>query len=230
MPEVEYSVDAAVFAGVPNYRRIVLLAEGCSNPGANAALESDLRREIKQLEDDKVDITNPKIACWWDAYKAVGIKGEKSKVQPGVSALIRRISKGQGDKIPFISALVALTNLVALKHLCPTGAFDFSKIKGPIVLAAATGEESFTPIANPKTVAAKAGQVVLADRGAQVVICDKWNSKGGKDTAISPEVTAVGIDIDMILDDHTKESELLAVRNRRQASQSAPAASSGSRS
>ena len=136
MPEVDYSVDAAVFAGVPNYRRIVLLAEGCSNPGANAALESDLRREIKQLEDDKVDITNPKIACWWDAYKAVGIKGEKSKVQPGVSALLRRISKGQGDKIPFISALVALTNLVALKHLCPTGAFDFSKIKGPIVLAA----------------------------------------------------------------------------------------------
>ena len=90
MPEVEYSVDAAVFAGVPNYRRIVLLAEGCSNPGANAALESDLRREIKQLEDDKVDITNPKIACWWDAYKAVGIKGEKSKVQPGVSAHLFR--------------------------------------------------------------------------------------------------------------------------------------------
>ena len=34
---VDYSADGAIFEGVPGYRRIVLLAEGCSNPLANAA-------------------------------------------------------------------------------------------------------------------------------------------------------------------------------------------------
>lgn len=207
---VAYSADAAIFEGVPGYRRIVLLAEGCTNPLANAALESEMRRQIQQMEEDKVDISNPKIEAWFDAYKAVKIKGERSKVQPGVTALMRRIAKGQGDKIPFVNAVVALTNLVALKHLSPTGAFDFAKISGPVVLGPAQGDESFTPIANPKTVATPAGQVVLADRGNKVVICDKWNSKGGYETAISPEVTSVGIDIDMIIGDHTKHEELLA--------------------
>jgi DNA/RNA-binding domain of Phe-tRNA-synthetase-like protein len=207
--EIAYSADASIFAGVPGYRRIVLLAEGCSNPLANAALESDMRQQIQQMADDKVNITDPKIEAWFLAYKAVKIKGERSKVQPGVTALLRRIMKGQGDKIPFVNGLVALTNLVALKHLCPTGAFDFSKIKGPVVLGPAQGDESFTPIANPKTVTTPAGQVVLADQGAKVVICDKWNSKGGLDTAISPEVSSVGIDIDMIIGEHTKQEELL---------------------
>ena len=208
--EVAYSADAAVFEGVPGYRRIVLLAEGCTNPLANAALESEMRQQIQQMADDKVDATNPKIEAWFQAYKAVKIKGERSKVFPGVTGLIRRIAKGQGEKIPFVNALVALTNLVALKHLAPTGAFDFAKIKGPVVLGPAQGDESFTPIANPKTVNTPAGQVVLADRGSKVVICDKWNSKGGIDTAISPEVTSVGIDIDMIIGEHTKYEELLA--------------------
>ena len=196
---VAYSAAPEIFAGVPGYRRIVLLAEGCSNPLANAGLESDMRQQIQAMEEDKVTIADSKIEAWFLAYKSVNIKGERSKVQPGVAALLRRIMKGQGDKIPFVNALVALTNLVALKHLAPTGAFDFAKVKGPVVLGPAAGDESFTPIANPKTVVVPAGQVVLADQGAKVVICDKWNSKGGLDTAVSPEVTSVGIDIDMII-------------------------------
>lgn len=149
--EVSYAVAPEVFEAVPGYRRIVLLASGVANAPSNPVLEEELRTAVSQLEEQKVNVNTKKIAGWWDAYRAVGIRGDKQKVQPGVAALLRRIAKGKGGEIPFISVLVALTNCIALKHLCPTGAFDFAKIKGPIVLGAASGDETFTPIANPKT-------------------------------------------------------------------------------
>ena len=83
----------------------------------------------------------------------------------------RRISKGQGDQIPFISTLVAITNLVALRFMCPTGAFDAvclcdtfiendpahfcgphatprpqAKIQGAVVLGSADGTEKFVRV------------------------------------------------------------------------------------
>jgi hypothetical protein len=77
------------------------------------------------------------------------------------------------------------------------------------VLGPTTGKESFTSIANPKTTACPEGIVALKDVGANILICDKWNSKGGRETAISPEVTQVGVDIDMIIGEHTTEEQLL---------------------
>lgn len=148
---IPYSVAPEIFDAVPGYRRIVLLAHGVANAPSDAGLESELRAAVGRLEEQKVTVTTDKIASWWSAYRAVGIRGDKSKVQPGVAALLRRIAKGKGAEIPFISVLVALTNCVALEHLCPTGAFDFTKVKGPIVLGPAKGTETFTPIANPKT-------------------------------------------------------------------------------
>eukprot|EP01048_Picozoa_sp_COSAG05_P010178 COSAG05_NODE_882_length_6789_cov_6.646487_6_plen_218_part_00 len=198
---VQYSVEAAVFEKVPGYRRLVLLAKGVANPPDNGALNLSLTDRITATSEDKDrTVANPKIEAWWAAYKAVGIKVKsKDKVQPGVAALLRRIAKGQGDKIPFISCLVALGNFIALEYMCPTGAFDVAKLKGPLVLGPCTGNETFTAIANKKTEPATEGVVALKDEGAGLLVCDKWNSKGGLETAISPEVTEVGIDIDMIV-------------------------------
>lgn len=53
------------------------------------------------------------------------------------------------------------------------------------------------------------GAVSLCDKGAGTLICEKWNAKGGKETSISAGATSVGIDIDMIVGEHTSEAELL---------------------
>jgi DNA/RNA-binding domain of Phe-tRNA-synthetase-like protein len=152
-------------------------------------------------QDADVGVTHPRLEAWFAAYKAAGIKGERQKVQPGVTALMRRVDKGQGDKIPAVSSLVAATNMVALKHLSPTGAFDLEKVKGPVVLGPAAGGESFRAIATPDKAptAMAAGQLCLTDQGSGTVICQNWNAKGGADFCISPAVTDVGIDIDMIV-------------------------------
>ena len=47
--------------------------------------------------------------------------------------------------MPFISCLVALGNFIALEYMCPTGAFDFAKVKGPLVLGPCTGEPWISP-------------------------------------------------------------------------------------
>jgi DNA/RNA-binding domain of Phe-tRNA-synthetase-like protein len=96
---VAYSVDPVVFDKVPGYRRIVLLAKGVVNAPSNASLELVLRSRITKTADDKITVADPKIDGWWTAYRAVGIKGDKAKVQPGVAALLRRITKGQGDGV-----------------------------------------------------------------------------------------------------------------------------------
>lgn len=58
-------------------------------------------------------------------------------------------------------------------------------------------------------VAVPKGAVSLRDVGSGTLICEKWNAKGGKETCISAEATSVGIDIDMIVGEHTTEDELL---------------------
>ena len=237
------------------------------------ALEAELRGRIaaaagsKELAESKFE--PPRTAAWFAAYKAAGIKGGKAKVFPGVHGLLQRIKKGQGDKIPFVSALVAITNMVALEYTCPTGAFDLVRrpasaaatapyghggrspraaecctlalpLRGPgrprsrgrsswgRLMARKSSPESTrarkpSPLAQVRTLAAALtlilpphsgcrvwhrsqccplgkGDVVLKDDTQKVVICNNWNSKGGKDTAISGAVKDVVIDIDMIID------------------------------
>ena len=50
---------------------------------------------------------------------------------------------GQGDKIPYISNLVAISNLVQLSHLLPGGITDLSKVQDGVELGPATGAETF---------------------------------------------------------------------------------------
>eukprot|EP01051_Picozoa_sp_SAG22_P009786 SAG22_NODE_841_length_6894_cov_3.024135_4_plen_433_part_00 len=206
-----YSVDSSVFAACPGYQRAVLVAKGVSNGSASAALEARLRAAVAAVAaDESMRDTSPKMQAWFKAYKSVGVKGEKSKVFPGVVGLLRRIAKGGGDKIPFISALVTITNVVALEHMCPTGAFDLENVSGEIRLGPASGDEMYTAIKDKKTKQSKAGDIVLQDTKAKVVVCNNWNSAGGLDTCISDSMEDVVVDIDMIIDaDHTDKSELL---------------------
>ena len=139
--------------------------------------------------------------------------GEKQKIQPGITALLRRIGKGQADGVPFISTLVCIANFVGVEHLFPTGVFDLAAVKGSIVLGRAKGGEVWTPIAgkSPAPQVAAEGEVLLRDDASGVVICKTWNSKGGKDTAMSADSTDIVMDIDCILaEGDTTEGDLTA--------------------
>ena len=50
---------------------------------------------------------------------------------------------GQGDKIPFISTAVAISNLTQLSHLSPVGLYDLAKVSGDVELGEAGGDEAF---------------------------------------------------------------------------------------
>jgi DNA/RNA-binding domain of Phe-tRNA-synthetase-like protein len=193
---LRYYIANEIFERFPDYCRGVVIAHGVRNGSSPPELLDRLRAAegalSAQLGGENV-ATLPRIAAWREAYRALGVK--PSEFRPSVEALIRRVAKN--DPLPAINAMVDLGNLVSIQHLLPIGAHAIDILRGAeqdIALRLATGAETFEPFGSDAIEHPLPGEVIFVE--GETVLTRRWTWRQAKRTLVTPETTAVEINVD----------------------------------
>ncbi len=190
---LSYWIDPAVFDRFPGYRRGVVLAHGVRNGDSPPELIAELRTAeaglSQRLTLEQVT-THPQIAAWREAYRALGIK--PADFRPSMEALARRVLRN--DPLPAINTLVDLGNLVSIRRLIPAGAHAIDVLAQDICLRPATGAEIFEPFGADVIEHPLPGEFVFVE--GDTVLTRRWTWRQAKHTLVTPETTAVEINID----------------------------------
>ncbi|MEA2453872.1 MAG: hypothetical protein QOI45_134 [Thermoleophilaceae bacterium] len=185
-PRFEVRVDPAVHAAHPDYVALVLVASGIANGPTDAGSDAQLAAAEAHLRSSGLAKApdHPHIAAWRAAFSAFGAK--PSRYPTSAEALIGRVLKGR--PLPRVNALVDLYNSVSVRHVVPLGGEDADRLKGPLRLSIATGDEPFDPRADGSDVEhAAPGEIVWRDdRG---VTCRRWNWRQGRRTQLTDATT-----------------------------------------
>lgn len=195
---MNYSIHPDVFKFVPDFVRVVLVVGGADNASDVSDFVSVFRAALAaSAANGDLSLDDPRIRVWGELYRQFPLpRGEK--VRPGHETLVRRIKRGDAERIPFISPLVAVSNLTALTHLVPSGVFDRSQIRGDLFLTFATGSEAFQAFGKDSPEPVIPGELVLKDTGQDTVVCRAWNSRGGIQSSIASTTADAVMDIDIL--------------------------------
>lgn len=180
-------VDEAVFALSPDYRAMLLAADGIT-PGSSDAESDDLLAQAELaaaalLREQPVEQV-PHVAAWRDTYRAFGAKPQRTR--NSLEGLLRRAGEG----LPRVNRLTDIYNAISVLHGVPAGGEDLHHYVGSPRLLRATGNEPFDTVANGEIVIEYPvqGEVVWCDdRG---VTCRIWNWRQSRRTQLSDETTA----------------------------------------
>lgn len=158
-------VDAAVFALRPDYRALLITAEGVVGGPSDAASEALLER----AEAAGVSIEHPHLEAWRQCFREFGANPRKTR--PSADALVRRAATG----LPRIDRITDTYNALSVIHAIPTGGEDLDAYRGPLRLTRADGSEPFDTIADGEPVVEHPlpGEVVWRDDAG--VTCRNWN-------------------------------------------------------
>lgn len=188
-------VDADVFALRPDYRALLIVAEGIE-PGPSDADSERLLSEAEAfaqevLERDPVEEL-PHIAAWRDAYRAFGAKPQRTR--NSLEALTRRAESG----LPRVNRLTDLYNAMSVLHQIPLGGEDADRYIGAPRLVRASGDERFDTVAGGEPIEEHpdVGEVVWAD--AAGVTCRRWNWRQGRRTQLTDETTSALFILDVL--------------------------------
>ncbi|MFE0762289.1 B3/B4 domain-containing protein [Streptomyces smyrnaeus] len=160
------SIDPSVGALRPDYRALLIVAEGL-RPGPGDAFSEELLAEAEAKACDPEQ--HPHVAAWREAFRAFGAKPKRTR--PGVDALLRRAPEG----LPRVDRLTDIYNAVSVAHVVPLGGEDLDHYVGPLRLTRAEGTEPFALMSGgePVTENPRAGEVIWRDD--EGVTCRRWN-------------------------------------------------------
>ena len=166
-------VDAAVLDLRPDYRAVLLAADGLLGGPSDAASErilADAEGTARRLLAGRPPEQLPHLAAWREAYRAFGAKPQRTR--PSVEALLRRLDPGG---LPRIDRITDVYNAVSIAHLLPLGGEDRAAYVGPARLVRADGGERFDTAAGGEPVIEhpEVGEVVWRDDDG--VTCRRWN-------------------------------------------------------
>ena len=195
---MKIEVAPEVFALFPDYVRHVLVARGADNSKEPPELAELLLEEQRRVREDDMfaDVKeHPLIASWRDAFQAFGVN--PNKCPPSIANLIKRVRGGKD--LPYVNSLVAIFNIVSMRHVLPAGGDDLDSVKGGISLTFAQGSENYTPLGSPDQREHPApGEIVLLDTGSEEVFCRAWCWKNGDVSKIEAGTSNVAINIDAL--------------------------------
>ena len=195
-------VDPAVFALRPDYRALLVAADGLA-PGPSddtsdallLAAEAAAREALAARPAEEL----PHVAAWREAYRAFGAKPQRTR--NSLEALLRRTETG----LPRVNRLTDLYNAVSVLHQVPLGGEDLTRYTGPPRLLRATGTEPFDTVADGNAVIEhpEPGEVVWCDELG--VTCRRWNWRQGRRTQLRDD-TATALFILDVLDPVTDDA------------------------
>ena len=202
---IDVGIDPEVAAAFPDYRALIVVAEGVGNGpsdeesdallreaegGHRGAVSSASERLGSVPEDARRAAAplaraadHPHVAAWRAAFSAFGSK--PSRFPSSVEALLSRVLKGQ--ELPRVSRLVDLYNAVSVRHVVPVGGEDLDRIEPPMRLVRASGDEPFDLREADAIEHPRSGEVVWRDAAA--VTCRRWNWRQGRRTALTDATT-----------------------------------------
>ncbi|MGY1737585.1 B3/B4 domain-containing protein [Geodermatophilus sp. SYSU D00684] len=190
------AVDDAVLALRPDYRALLLTADGLQGGPSDAASERVLaaaeataRERLNGRRPEEL----PHPAAWREAYRAFGAKPQRTR--PSVEALLRRLD---ADGLPRIDRITDVYNAVSIAHLLPLGGEDRAAYAGPPRLVRADGSEPFDTTAGgePAVEHPEPGEVVWRDDAG--VTCRRWNWRQGVRTRITTGTTSAFFVLDVL--------------------------------
>jgi DNA/RNA-binding domain of Phe-tRNA-synthetase-like protein len=167
------TVDPAVLALRPDYRAVLLTADGLRGGPSDATsgrILVDAEATARRLLGGGPPEQLPQLAAWREAYRAFGAKPQRTR--PSVEALLRRVEQ---DGLPRIDRITDVYNAVSIAHLLPIGGEDRAAYAGPPRLVRADGREPFDTTAGGEAVVEhpEAGEVVWRDDAG--ITCRRWN-------------------------------------------------------
>lgn len=179
------SIDDSVRELRPDYRAVLVVAEGLTGGESNTesetllfAAEEHVRGELEHTKPEDL----PHVAAWREAYRAFGAKPQRTR--NSVEALLRR-----ADALPRINALTDAYNAVSVRHRTPLGGENLDAYDGPLRLTRATGDEEFATMSSgAETIEhPEPGEVVWRDNTG--VTCRRWNWRQCYRTRLTEETT-----------------------------------------
>ena len=195
-------VEESVFALRPDYRAVLVAAEGL-RPGPSD--EADERLLVRAETAARAALAGrsveelPHVAAWRDAYRAFGAKPQRTR--NSLEALLRRVDGG----LPRINRLTDISNAISVSHQLPIGGEDLQQYDGPPRLTRAAGMEPFDTTAGgePVTEHPDPGEVIWTDDSG--VTCRFWNWRQGRRTRLRDTTTTALFILD-VLDPTTEEA------------------------
>ncbi|MEJ3743848.1 phenylalanine--tRNA ligase beta subunit-related protein [Actinomycetes bacterium KLBMP 9797] len=157
-------VAPAVFTLRPDYRALLILADGLQ-PGPS----DEVSEKVLRAAEEAAVAEHPHLDAWREAFRAFGAKPQRTR--PSVDALLRRAPAG----LPRIDRLTDVYNAVSVAHVVPIGGEDVDRYRGPLRLVRAVGDEPFDTVADgqPAVEHPSPGEVVWRDDDG--VTCRRWN-------------------------------------------------------
>jgi DNA/RNA-binding domain of Phe-tRNA-synthetase-like protein len=200
------AVDGAVFALRPDYRALLLTADGLRGGPSDEVSErilGEAESTARQTLDGRSPEQLPHPAAWREAYRAFGAKPQRSR--SSVEALLRRL---EPDGLPRIDRITDVYNAVSIAHLLPLGGEDRAAYAGPPRLVRAQGSEPFDTTAGGEPVVEhpQPGEVVWSDEDG--VTCRRWNWRQGTRTRITTGTSSAVFVLDAL--DPLTDGELRA--------------------
>nr|WP_206441158.1 phenylalanine--tRNA ligase beta subunit-related protein [Streptomyces boncukensis] len=193
------SIDPSVSALRPDYRALLIVAEGL-RPGPGDARSEELLAEAEAKACDPEE--HPHVAEWREAFRAFGAKPKRTR--PSVDALLRRAGEG----LPRIDRLTDLYNAVSVSHVVPLGGEDLDHYAGPLRLTRADGTEPFELMSGGEPVVEnpRPGEVVWRDDAG--VTCRRWNWRQCVRTRLTTRTTRAVFILDALgaMDDAALEA------------------------
>jgi DNA/RNA-binding domain of Phe-tRNA-synthetase-like protein len=189
-------VDAAVFELRPDYRALLVTADGLRGGPGDAGSErilTEAEATARERLGGQPPEQLPHPAAWRAAYRAFGAKPQRTR--PSVEALLRRLDP---DGLPRIDRITDVYNAVSIAHLVPLGGEDRAAYAGPARLVRADGSEQFDTTASGEPVVEhpEPGEVVWRDDVG--VTCRRWNWRQGVRTRITPDTASAVFILDVL--------------------------------
>ncbi len=190
------AVDDAVFALRPDYRALLVIADGLHGGTSDEVSERVLTTAEATARDrlgGRRPEELPELAAWREAYRAFGARPQRTR--PSVEALLRRLDP---DGLPRIDRITDVYNAVSVAHLLPLGGEDRAAYTGPPRLVRADGTEPFDTTAGGEPVVEhpEPGEVVWRDDAG--VTCRRWNWRQGVRTRITTGTTGALFVLDVL--------------------------------
>jgi DNA/RNA-binding domain of Phe-tRNA-synthetase-like protein len=190
------TVEAAVFDLRPDYRAVLVTADGLRGGPSDATSERILRDAedtARELLAGQPPEQLPHQAAWREAYRAFGAKPQRTR--PSVEALLRRLDPGS---LPRVDRITDVYNAVSIAHLLPIGGEDRATYVGSPRLVRADGSEAFDTTAGGEPVVEhpEAGEVVWRDDAG--VTCRRWNWRQGTRTRITTDTSSAVFILDAL--------------------------------
>jgi DNA/RNA-binding domain of Phe-tRNA-synthetase-like protein len=190
------SVDAAVYDLRPDYRVMLMTADGLGGGPSDTASEQILsaaERAARQLTSGRPLDELPHLASWREAYRAFGARPQRTR--PSVEALLRRLDAGG---LPRIDRITDVYNAISISHVMPVGGEDRAAYAGPPHLVRADGSEFFDTTANGAAAVERPspGEVIWRDDAG--VTCRRWNWRQCTRTRITAGTSSAVFILDVL--------------------------------